>query len=233
MERIGFSTGSLARGDFHAALSMLSGHPGAAVELSALRFDELAPLMHAVPYLDLAAYDYVSIHAPGAFTAAEEAEVVRLLLPAARRGWHVILHPDTIHDARRWRAFGDRLCIENMDPRKRGRTVDELSPVFDALPSASFCFDVAHARRCDPSMAEALRLLAAFGHRLAEVHVSELNEASRHVRLTRAGIRAFQDIADHVPARVPLIIESPVREDEMPAETLATLEALGRLPIHC
>lgn len=233
MERIGFSTGSLARGDVHAALRMLGGHSGSAIELSALRVHELAPLMRAVPHLDLGRYDHVSVHAPSAFTAAEEPEVARLLLPVARRGWRVILHPDTIHAARHWRPFGDRLCIENMDVRKPGRTVGELSPVFDELPAASFCLDIAHAWQCDPSLAETTRLLYAFGHRLAEVHVSELDAASRHVRLSYAGVRAFREIAERIPAEIPLIIEAPVAANEIRAETLATLDALGRLPIHC
>jgi hypothetical protein len=228
MERIGFSTGSLARGDVHSALRMLRGHRGSAIELSALRVHELAPLMRAVADLDLTPFEYVSVHAPSAFPAAAEGEVARLLLQVAGWGWRIILHPDAIHDPHHWLPFGDRLCIENMDVRKPGRTVGELEPVFDALPEASFCLDVAHAWQCDPTLTECLRLLRAFGHRLAEVHVSELDAGSRHVRLSFAAVGAFREIAPHLPAAVPLIIEAPVAPSEIEAEIAASLEALRR-----
>lgn len=228
MERIGFSTGSLARGDFHGALAMLRGRTGSAVELSALRVHELEPLMRAAPGLDLRRFRHVSIHAPGRFDAAEERDVVRLLRPAVARRWLVVLHPDTIHDPALWREFGGFLAIENMDARKPGRTAEELDPVFAALPQASFCFDVAHAHQCDPSMATARRLLVAHGNRLREVHVSELDAAGQHVAITPTAVAAFRRIARLIPATVPAIIEAPVAPSEIEAEIAASLEALGR-----
>lgn len=229
MEGIGYSTGSLARGDVHAALRLLDTRDTGALELSALRTHELAPLLDLVSGLLLDRYPHVSLHAPSAFSAAEEPAIARMLRPYARRGWLIVLHPDTIHDFGVWAPFGDRLCIENMDRRKRGRTVQELGPVFAKLPGASFCFDVAHAWQCDPSLGEAARLLDAFGGRLAEVHVSQLDAQSRHVRLTPAGVRAYQEIAELIPLEIPVIIEAPVRPDEIDDELQASLEALGRL----
>lgn len=229
METIGYSTGALAGPDVHAALRMLAFGGTGAVELSALRAHELGPLLRAVSTLDLDAYGHVSVHAPSAFPPADEAAIARALLPVARRGWLVIVHPDAIRDARPWRALGDRLCIENMDARKPGRTVGELRPLFAALPRASFCFDVAHAAHCDSTMAEGRRLLDAFGDRLAEVHVSELDAHGRHVRLSRAGIEACLEISDLIPLHVRVIIEAPVTPDEIEAELSASLEALGRL----
>lgn len=64
MPPIGFSTGSLAQGDFLAALSMMADSKSKAVELSALREDELMPLLEALPGLDLRKYSYRSFHAP-------------------------------------------------------------------------------------------------------------------------------------------------------------------------
>jgi sugar phosphate isomerase/epimerase len=169
------------------------------------------------------------VHAPSAFAAHEEREIAQALLPVARRGWLVVVHPDTIHDPRAWEPFGDRLAIENMDPRKPvGRTVEELRPVFSRLPNASFCLDLAHAWQCDPTMSEAARLLAAFGERLAEVHVSELDAASRHIRLSDAGIEAYLRFAELIPIHIPVIIEAPVQPHEIDAELEASLEALGR-----
>jgi hypothetical protein len=229
MENIGYSTGSLARSDVSAALEMLQRHATGSVELSALRTHELIPILRAIPDLPLHEYRHISIHAPSAFTVAEESVIARELLPFARRGWLIVMHPDAIHDFDVWSGFGNRLCLENMDRRKPvGRTVEELQPIFARLPRASFCFDIAHARQCDTSMTEAYRLLEAFGGRLAEVHVSELDAHSRHVRLSRAGIRACLEVAGSIPLDVPVIIEAPVRPHEIEDELRASLEALGR-----
>ncbi|HYR09063.1 MAG TPA: hypothetical protein VEQ60_14875 [Longimicrobium sp.] len=230
MSAIGFSTGAVARSDVRRALRLLQPHGCDAVELSALRAHELVPLLELVPHLWLGEYRHISVHAPSSFTAAQEPEIAAALRPVAERGWLVVVHPDTLSDHRLWAGFGDRLCIENMDPRKPvGRTVRELRPVFARLPDASFCFDVAHARQCDPSMDEAFRLLDAFHHRLAEVHVSQLDAASRHVRLSSAGASACQRIGDLIPPEVPVIIEAPVEPHEIASELEASLEALGRL----
>jgi hypothetical protein len=230
MDTIGFSTGSLARGDVRAALELLDPRRTGAVELSALRTYELGPMLESIPHLPLAGYRHIAVHAPSTFDARDEQVIAESLLPVAKRGWLIVLHPDAIYDHVLWRPFGDRLCIENMDRRKScGRTVEELGPVFERLPQASFCFDVAHARQCDTSMTEAYRLLSAFGDRLEQVHVSELDADSHHVRLTRTGIRACQEIADFVPVHVPVIIEALVEPHELDAEIDASLQALGRL----
>jgi hypothetical protein len=230
MDTVGFSTGSLSRGDVAGALQILSRYLTGALELSALRMHELAPLLRSIPRLPLGGYHHISIHAPSFFTPQEERTIAASLLPVARQGWFVVLHPDVIHDHAVWAPFGDRLCIENMDRRKpSGRTVEELWPVFERLPLASFCFDVAHARQCDTSMTEAFRLLSAFGSRLRQVHISELDGDSRHIRLSRGGISACQEIADLIPIDVPAIIEARVEPHEVDAEIDASLQALGRL----
>ena len=48
MRLIGFSTGALARNDFRRALQMLAERHVRAVELSALRQDELIPLVEVL-----------------------------------------------------------------------------------------------------------------------------------------------------------------------------------------
>lgn len=230
MSAAGFSTGCVARSDVRRALRLLEPYATDAIELSALRTHEMAPLLELISHLVLDGFQHVSVHAPSAFTAAEEPAIAAALRPVANRGWRVVVHPDTLHDPRLWAGFGDRLCIENMDRRKPvGRTVHELSPVFARLPQASFCFDVAHARQCDPTMGEACRLLDAFHDRLAEVHISELDEHSRHVRLSPAGVWACQRVASLVPLEIPVIIEAPVQPCEIEAELESSLEALGRL----
>lgn len=229
METIGYSTGSLAHADVQAAFGLLEGCHTGCIELSALRAHELGPLLNSLHLLPLAGYRHVSVHAPSAFTAAEERTIVEDLLPIAARGWLIVLHPDAIHDFALWRRFGDRVAIENMDRRKPvGRTVEELAPIFAQLPRASFCFDIAHARQCDTSMTEAFRLLDAFGDRLAEVHVSELDAQSRHVRLSRAAVGACLEVSRLIPVHVPVIVEAPVHRAQIYDELMTSLEAMGR-----
>jgi hypothetical protein len=230
METIGFSTGSLALGDVNSALNLLERHRTGCIELSALRVHELTPLLRCLPDLSLLHYRSISIHAPSAFTPGQERRIAADLLAVTRaRGWLVVVHPDAIYDVSVWAPFGDRLAIENMDCRKRvGRTVEELEPVFACLPQASFCFDVAHARQVDPSMMEAVRMLEVFGERLAEIHLSELDAGSRHVRLSQTAVRACLKVASLIPLAVPVIVEAPVAPHEIEDELLASLHAMGR-----
>jgi hypothetical protein len=75
--------------------------------------------------------------------------------------------------------------LENMDTRKRsGRTAEELAPLWDALPEAGLCFDIAHAKAVDPALARGTEILERFGHRLRHVHLSSLDQGSHHVPLT-------------------------------------------------
>ncbi len=217
---IGFSTGALARGDFRAALAILRRHHLAVVELSALRLQELEPLVAAIPSLKLEDFSFVSIHAPSKFGPESEQWVVdQLVLPAAR-AYPVIVHPDVIFDQRKWSILGDRLVLENMDKRKPvGRTVQELAGIFRALPSARFCFDIGHARQVDPSMTEATLLLDAFGDRLTEVHMSEVNTASRHDPISPNAVMAFSSLAAAVPQDVPIILEALIDQGQSDVDT--------------
>jgi hypothetical protein len=112
--------------------------------LSAIRESELAPLLAALQDLDLGRFEYVSIHAPSAFSPATEACIFEHLYATRNRQWPIVVHPDTLHDFSLWKCLGHLLCIENMDQRKPiGRTARELDRIFDQLPDASFCLDVA------------------------------------------------------------------------------------------
>jgi hypothetical protein len=228
MRPIGFSTGALAGADFSLALLRLQDESVDSVELSALRYPELSPLLHALSSLGLKKYHYISIHAPSSFTASQEAEIVELLRQFVPRDWPIVLHPDTIHDFALWRAFGAQLAIENMDRRKSiGRTADELSQVFASLPEASLCFDIGHARQCDTTMTEAYRILRAFSGRLRQLHVSEVNTGSRHDPLSYAAILAFAEVAPLIPERVPIILESRVAPDQIEQELERAQRALS------
>jgi hypothetical protein len=224
MKNVGFSTGAISLGDFEQAIQLLQDFPGDAIELSALRVNEIKPLMEALPYIDLSKYEHISIHVPSSFSAKEEIAIGELLwnLPPS---WLLILHPDTIHDFSVWHRFAQRIAIENMDRRKpRGRTAEELQRCFDELPEARLCFDIGHARQFDPSMAEAYLILSQFSNRLAQVHVSEVDSQSRHAVITYAAELAFREVARMIPTAIPLILESRVLPEQIPAEMQRAFE---------
>lgn len=219
MTHVGFSTGALALGDFRRALAMLKEKPVNAVELSALRMHELPSLAAAHAELDLSQYEYVSVHAPSRFTEQEEHDAVELFKRLVHHRWPIILHPDAIHRIELWQQFGDLICIENMDKRKpTGRNVAELHTFFERLPDARFCFDIAHARQVDSSMTEAYMLLKAFGGRLRQIHISEVNTSSKHDRISKGAVLTFKEVSHLIPATVPVILETPVDEGEIEEE---------------
>ena len=214
MSIIGFSTGSLALGDFMRGLELVRSLGLKAVELSALREEELPPLVDAIGQLSLGSFDYVSVHAPSRLHALSESELVDTLLVFASRRWPIVVHPDVITDFAAWRRLGSCLCIENMDQRKSiGRTTAELAPFFESLPEAGFCLDLAHAAQIDPTMTEARRFLSAFSQRLLQVHVSSVDSESNHGPLTLSSRLAFRSVATARLMQVPWILESVVSQD--------------------
>ncbi len=216
---VGFSTGAVAYQDFDKALRLLDNTQANAVELSALRIKELEPLLSALPSrLEQLRqrYDYISFHAPTKFD--DEAALVERLMFVANMGLNIIVHPDTIIDPTTWRVLGERLCLENMDSRKPGgRTVGELREIFNELPGARLCFDIAHARQVDSSMTEGFLILKAFHERLVQVHLSEINSLGTHFPMSFAAKLAYEPFAELLKD-VPIIIESVVNEDQIITE---------------
>ena len=171
---IGFSTGSIASDDVRHGLQLATHRRAKAIELSALREDELDPLLESLSGMEdeLRPFEYVSFHAPSKRVRFSESEFVEKLQAVAERGWAIVVHPDVIEDVALWRKLGRAVCIENMDKRKRiGRTAAQLREIFDRLPEATFCFDIGHARQVDPTMQEAESFLRLFQDRLRQVHM--------------------------------------------------------------
>jgi len=140
------------------------------------------------------------------------------------------VHPDTIESFDRWAVFGDLLCIENMDKRKPiGRTARELTILFEKLPQASLCLDLGHVRQVDPTMSVALEILEQFGHRLRQLHVSEVNTNSHHDPLTFETALAFQKICSLIPESIPVVLESRVTPERVGQEVLKCRSALSVL----
>lgn len=227
MPPIGFSTGALARGDVRHGLEMLRGKAANAVELSALRQNELPVLVNLLDQLDLRQFDYVSVHAPSALEPEYENTALELLARLQERGWPIIVHPDAMHNPRAWARFGELLYIENMDIRKPiGQTASHLAGIFAELPEASLCFDLGHARQVDPTMTEAAQILLQFGDRLRQLHVSEVNAQSKHDPLSLEAVMAFRRVASLIPHDVPIILESRVAEPDIQKEMDNAVRAL-------
>jgi hypothetical protein len=228
MRCIGFSTGALARNDFRTGLQMLTGKNVSAVELSALRQDELVPLVEQLDQLDLSPFKYVSFHAPSSMEQSFEPLAVELLLQVAARKWPIVVHPNAMYNPTDWRRLGSCLCIENMDKRKPiGQTARNLAEIFETVPDASLCFDIGHARQVDPTMSEASAILHRFRDRIRQLHVSEVNTQSKHDPLSFESILAFHKVAHLVPVDVPVILESRVEESEINGEIQSALSALS------
>ena len=227
MQLIGYSTGALAYENFRRGVEVLRKKPVHALELSSLREAELRPLLDGIDELDLSQFSYISFHAPSAFPPQREEQIVQWLGEVARRGWPIILHPDAIQNYALWRPFGPSLLIENMDRRKPcGRTASELESIFDSLPDALLCLDLAHARQVDTTMTSAHLILRRFGERLRQVHLSEVNTNSKHDRLSYGAILAYRKVAALIPDNVPVILETPVSGQAIEAEIERAKEAL-------
>ena len=221
MRPIGFSTGAVAKGDFRGALERLLAHRVTVVELSALRLNELTPLVHALDNLDLSGFDSVSFHAPSCFTPDDEDFVLAQLHGVITRGMPVVVHPDVIFTVPKWDALGQMLLVENMDKRKDiGRSAADVADLLRNLPHARFCFDVGHARQVDPTMLEARLILEVARGRLAQVHMSEVNTASRHDPLSIYAISAYRGVASLIPEHTPIILETLIDrgQSDIPTE---------------
>lgn len=227
MRRIGFSTGALARGNVRLALQMLQNKSVQIVEISALRQNELRPIVDMLDDLDLDNFQYISFHAPSSMEADFEPIALNLLARIAARGWPIIVHPDAMHDVNEWSRFGNLLYVENMDKRKPiGQTADDLANIFRDLPESGLCFDLGHVRQVDPTMSEAAEILNRFEDRLRQLHVSAVNSQSQHDPLTLEAVLAFQRVSGLIPADVPIILESRVGESGIEREIESALSAL-------
>lgn len=207
---LGLSTGCIAerRGEWDELVERAAAAGSFAVELAALSEWELDGLLTYLSGGSRLPFRYISVHGPSKSLEMPEEELVATL--ARTPGWvqSIVVHPDTMEEPARYARLGRRLVIENMDARKSGgRTADELRPLFEALPEAGFCFDVAHAWSIDTGLAVARGLLDAFRTRLRQVHLSSLDESLKHVALTPADEKLFAPLLRRC-RDVPWILEA-------------------------
>ncbi len=209
---IGASTGYMdfSRGDWAGMVEQAVRVSTFAAELSALGEDELPGLVAFLQGTPRLPFHYLSVHAPTKRRKLPEAGLVAALDRLPPLVDAIVVHPDQLGEPLAWLPLGRRLVIENMDPRKTlGQLPEHLAPLFDALPDAGFCLDVAHAGAVDEEMGVAHELLDAFGPRLRQLHVSSLRAGrGQHVPLYRKDEARYGRVLARCPD-VPWILEAP------------------------
>jgi hypothetical protein len=208
---VGCSTGYMVddHGDWATLVSRAAETSSSAIELSALSEEELPGLLDYLAKAPRLPFHFVSVHGPTKNRSISDAQLADRLCGLPPWVSAVVLHPDSMSDVTRYVALGRRLVIENMDARKdQGQTAQDLKPLFEALPAARLCFDVAHAKAVDPSMEVGAALLSTFATRLSHVHLSSLDDGQSHVPLTRDDEALFSDLLRRC-ADVPWILEAP------------------------
>lgn len=211
---LGASTGYMVdhRGDWPHLVDEAIAVSSFAVELTALSENEFPSLLEYLTSEPALPFRYISVHGPSKDRHMPEAQLVAMLADIPPFVDAIVLHPDLIEQESAYAPLGTRLVIENMDLRKgTGRTAVELEPVFEALPEAGFCFDVAHAWSVDPSMEIAHGLLNRFASRLRHVHVSSVAGDCEHEPLTAEHEGLFAPVLARC-RDVPWILEAALRE---------------------
>jgi hypothetical protein len=210
---VGASTGymSARRGDWDALARAAADESLSAVELSALSEPELPGLIDWLDAEPSLPFRWMAAHAPTKARAMPEADLVQRLAHVAGHVEAVVVHPDVMEEPALYRLLGAKLAIENMDTRKPvGQRAEQLQRIFDELPEARMCFDVAHAGAVDPTMVEGEQILEQLGTRLSHVHVSSLDADCHHVPLTEHDEERFGSLLARC-RDVPWILEAPLR----------------------
>ena len=196
------------RGNWPALIEQARRISTSVVELSALHGEELPGLMRVLHEGIADQFSYASVHAPAKGWELDSSDLATCLATLPSSVSAVVVHPDTLIEPEAFRRLGALLVLENMEPRRAtGRRVDELQKLFDLLPEARFCLDVAHAHLCDHSLDLAHDLIDEFADRLAQVHLSSIEEDGRHVPLRVNDAIAFEPLLDRCTG-IPWILEA-------------------------
>lgn len=210
---LGCSTGFMTdlRNDWERLVGEAAAVSSMAVELSAVSASELPGLLTYLQSAPRLPFLFVSVHAPSKGLNGDEQAHVDVLCSIPAWVDAIVVHPDTISDPTLYRRLGRRLVIENMDTRKNaGHLATDLATLFDELPAAGLCLDVAHAKDVDATMSAADEILRRFSRRLSHVHVSSLDASQHHVSMTVEDEELFEPVLDRC-RDVPWILEAPPR----------------------
>lgn len=202
---VGFSTGCLYQ--THERVSketfeVFRSIGGNALEVACVNEEELEKLLKEIEPIDLAGFEYVSLHAP-ILTSTKTLE----LLAQVQKKFNfekIVIHPDEIENWEVLARFELPLAIENMDWQKDfGKYADSMQAIFEKF-DAPMVLDLNHCYTNDPSMHLAKEMTDAFGGRIEEIHLSGFDRL--HEPLFRTGQR---EILEAIPdKRLPIIIES-------------------------
>ena len=76
-------------------------------------------------------------------------------------------------------------------------------------------------------MTEAYLILRDLGNRVAEVHLGEVNAASKHEPISYGATLAYQQVASMIPETIPVILESIVSAEFIDDEIESAHSALA------
>lgn len=176
---------------------------------------------------DVDGFGFVSVHAPiyiGSHQIEAYGESLRMIGKklGELRIQSVVIHPDMFEDFQIFKRYDLPYSIENMDDHKKScRNVDDLKNVFGKI-GASFVLDVNHVHTNDKTFVLEHDLLAAFGDKLSEIHLSGFD--TFHDPLYKTKQDYFADRIKKLSA--PIIIESVLQS---PGEIEPELEYVKNL----
>jgi len=217
----GFSTGALHKqADAKQALQKIREIGCNAVELGFVRKNRLEQgWLAALDKSDLIGFEYVSLHAPKLYYQQnqETSEVLDQLI-YAHKNIHpldlVVFHPDNVMDIEIFKKLPFPIGFENMDRQKPfGRYVEEIKPIVEADDNFHFVFDVNHIKTLKPSRCNVDEFYDQLGHKLAEYHISGLDNEHPHIPLFQT---KQTDILDMIrDLSKPIICESGLTLDNI------------------
>jgi hypothetical protein len=206
----GIGTGAflVERDDWPAAIRRAQQEGWRVVELTAITetlFDQLLAYLNGGDG-SLARFGRVSVHAPAICDSSPALLVPKIL--SACLSYDLVFHPDLYRHEEALADLKTRAVFENMDLNKSfGRTVADMSDVFQRFPSAGFCLDVAHVWTNDRTLRLGFELLEAFGDRLRQLHVSGIEADGEHRSMTAEDLELYRPLLDCC-LHVPWVLES-------------------------
>lgn len=221
---LGFTTGKLDKMSFPEKVRAFQEIGCNTIEFSMLDTKRFEVLKENLPKLNLTNFSVRSIHSP-CFTIEngvknhlvyKNDKATRDIFAGIEylKNNHkidlVVIHPDLVEDWSAFEEFDIPWAVENMDHRKSvGTTVEDLKKVFEKI-DAKMVLDVNHCRTNDPTLKLAADMYAAFGGRIAEIHLSGFKEY--HEPLYQTG---QTEIIDSIlDKNVPIILESTCETGE-------------------
>jgi len=181
---------------FSARVQMLRETGAKAVELSALRAAELESLMESLDDLDWTSFVQVG---PRTIERDASTSGTRWKAAGSCPAWLANRGSSRLHSRRCPMAVVRQAGLHrDMDKRKPiARTRDELCVWFDRLPRHPSAW-ISRTSTDRSHYDRGLPILRDFGNRVAEVHLSEVNAASKHEPISYGATLAYQQVASMI-----------------------------------